>query len=177
MNGSKLSGDQLAVFGYGSLLFRPGFEYVERQLAVLSGFRRSFRQASPDHRGTPERPGRVVTLVPVAGASCSGALYVVSSPTDQLLRELDHRERAGYERVSVEVLVAGERRAAVTWLAPPGNPYDAGELEPGALAELVRAATGPSGPNQDYVFLLERALQELGVVDSAVSELAGLLRA
>jgi cation transport regulator ChaC len=167
---------ELVVFGYGSLLFRPGFEYRERRPASAPGFVRSFRQSSPDHRGTPEQPGRVVTLIAQAGASCGGAVYFVSEPSAQLLRDLDHRERAGYERVELEVLVAGRRQQAVTWIARPGNPYDAGELELPQLVELIRLARGPSGANSEYVFLLERALDELGVIDPAVSSLAALLR-
>jgi cation transport regulator ChaC len=169
-------GSQLAVFAYGSLLFRPGFVYAERHPAKLAGYARRFSQASPDHRGTLERPGRVVTLVASAGALCHGALYLVHGPSESLLSELDYRERAGYERVTVEVQVGEQLLAAVTWIAPPGNPYDAGALEAAALAELVRAAHGPSGPNAEYVFLLEQALAELGVVDPHVSELSALLR-
>jgi cation transport regulator ChaC len=171
------TGSRDRIFAYGSLLFRPGFRYEARQAAVAHGYARSFRQSSPDHRGTPERPGRVVTLVARQGASCAGALYQVSGATGELLRELDHRERAGSERLKLEVVAAGEVIRAVTWIAQPGNSYDAGELELPALAGLVLAARGPSGANAEYVFLLERALQELDVVDPTVSELATLLRA
>ena len=170
------SAGQLIVFAYGSLLFRPGFHYRQRQAAIAPGFTRSFRQSSPDHRGTAEAPGRVVTLVASAGASCSGAVYFVHGPTEQLLRELDHRERAGYERIELEVLVESQALRAVTWIAQPGNPYDAGELELSLLADLIRRAHGPSGSNAEYVFLLEQALAELGAQDPAVSTLSALLR-
>ena len=170
------STNRLALFGYGSLLFRPGFDYIARQHAVLHGYARSFSQASPDHRGTPEHPGRVVTLVARAAAATIGAVYFVQAPAAELLRELDQRERAGYERVTVEVSTAGERLQAATWIAPPGNAYDAGQLSLEALATHVRLAGGPSGRNDDYVFKLEGALAELGASDPLVSELAGLLR-
>jgi glutathione-specific gamma-glutamylcyclotransferase len=170
------SAGELVVFAYGSLLFRPGFQYRERHPASAPDFARSFRQSSPDHRGTPERPGRVVTLITQAGASCAGAVYFVGESSTELLRDLDHRERAGYERVELEVLTLGRPLRAVTWIARPGNPYDAGELELAELAELIRLARGPSGANSEYVFLLERALDELGVTDPAVSALAALLR-
>jgi len=176
MTQADSSADELVVFAYGSLLFRPGFHYRERQPASAPGFTRSFRQSSPDHRGTPEQPGRVVTLIAQAGVSCAGAVYFVSEPSTALLRDLDHRERAGYERVELEVLVLGRPLRAVTWIARPGNPYDAGELALAELAELIRLAHGPSGANSEYVFLLERALDELGVADPAVSALAALLR-
>lgn len=166
----------LVVFAYGSLLFRPGFAYAERQPAIVDGFARSFRQTSPDHRGTPDQPGRVVTLVAREGARCAGALYWIDSPHTELLRELDHRERAGYERVTIDARAGAQRFSAVTWIARPGNPHDAGELELEALARQILNAKGPSGRNDEYVFLLEQALAELGGRDPLVSELASLLR-
>ena len=78
-----ISTNRLAIFAYGSLLFRPGFAYLERQRAELHGYARSFSQASPDHRGTPERPGRVVTLWPRADAILLGAVYYVTAPASE----------------------------------------------------------------------------------------------
>ncbi|HEY6077347.1 MAG TPA: gamma-glutamylcyclotransferase [Polyangiaceae bacterium] len=168
---------QVAIFAYGSLLYRPGFEFAQRRPALLPGYARSFSQASPDHRGTHERPGRVVTLVARDGASCAGAVYVVrGAGVEQLLRELDHRERAGYERVQLTAICDGQALDAVSWIAPPGNPYDVGQLELAALARHITVASGPSGRNDDYIFLLERALVELGALDPLVSELSELLR-
>jgi cation transport protein ChaC len=169
--------ERLAIFAYGSLLYRPGFEFAERHTAVALGYARSFSQASPDHRGTSERPGRVVTLVQREGARCAGVVYFISEPSEQLLSELDYRERAGYQRVRLSTLVAGEPVEAVSWVAPPGNDYDVGQLELPALARHIAGSSGPSGRNDDYVFLLERALEELGAEDPLVSELAALLRA
>ena len=170
------STNRLAIFAYGSLLFRPGFAFLERQRAVAVGYARSFSQASPDHRGTPEQPGRVVTLVARAGASTAGALYFVEAPAIQLLLELDHRERAGYQRVTLEACSDGAQHRAVTWIAPPGNAYDAGQLPLGQLSAHIRSCVGPSGHNADYVFQLEAALAELDAADPFVSELAALLR-
>ncbi len=167
---------RLAIFAYGSLLFRPGFAYVARQRACATGYARAFSQSSPDHRGTAEQPGRVVTLVPRDGESVVGALYVVASPAVDLLTELDQRERAGYQRVTLEVSAEGEPHQAVTWIAPPGNAYDAGQLSLGALAAQIRDCAGPSGRNADYVFELEQALAELGGADALVSGLSALLR-
>lgn len=171
-----ISTNRLAIFAYGSLLFRPGFPYLGRERATLAGYARRFSQASPDHRGTPERPGRVVTLVPQPRASVAGAVYYVSAPAAQLLTELDYRERAGYERVSVSVVTTAEKLEAWTWIAPPGNDYDVGPLALHELALQVRDSVGPSGRNDDYVFQLERALAELDAADPHVTELAALLR-
>jgi len=137
---------------------------------------RTFSQASPDHRGTPQRPGRVLTLTRARGASTVGAVYYVDAPAERLLQELDYRERAGYERMSLEVVTDHSKAHAVTWIAPPGNEHDVGQLPLEQLAEHVRSAAGPSGSNADYVFQLERALRELGVEDPQVSALAALLR-
>jgi cation transport regulator ChaC len=167
---------RLAIFAYGSLLFRPGFVYLERRRAVAHGYARSFSQASPDHRGTPAQPGRVVTLIERAKSSTVGALYFVEGPALKLLSELDERERAGYARVTLSVATDGETHEAVTWIAPPGNAYDAGQLSPAELAAHIRVCTGPSGRNDDYVFRLEQALAELGANDAQVSDLAAALR-
>lgn len=167
---------RLAIFAYGSLLFRPGFVYLERRRAIAHGYARSFSQASPDHRGTPARPGRVVTLIERAQSSTVGAVYFVKSPALELLFELDERERAGYQRIHLPVSTDGQIQPAVTWIAPPGNAYDAGQLDPLELAAHIRVCEGPSGRNDDYVFRLEQALAELGESDSLVSELAAALR-
>lgn len=167
---------RLAIFAYGSLLFRPGFSYLARERAVVQGYARSFTQASPDHRGTPAQPGRVVTLVQRPESTAVGALYFVAAPANELLLELDHRERAGYERVTLEVGTGIGTHQAVTWIAPPGNAYDAGHLSHDELARHIRACVGPSGRNDDYVFQLERALAELDAADPRVSELAESLR-
>ena len=167
---------RLAIFAYGSLLFRPGFSYLERQRGIARGYARRFSQASPDHRGTHAHPGRVVTLVESADSTTVGALYFVEAPALQLLSELDERERAGYERVFVPVSTDAETHRAVTWIAPPGNAYDAGHLPAVELAAHIRVFVGPSGRNDDYVFRLERALAELEACDPEVSGLAQALR-
>lgn len=172
----SISTERLWIFAYGSLLFRPGFDYVSRRRAVVDGYARSFSQASPDHRGTPDRPGRVLTLVERVNASTVGAVYAVAAPYDALLLELDRREQAGYQRAQLEVTTDGGSLSAVTWIAQPGNAYDVGELPLEALAAHVRASAGPSGRNDEYVFRLERALLELDATDPHVSELSRLLR-
>jgi glutathione-specific gamma-glutamylcyclotransferase len=176
MNAERNSTKRLAIFAYGSLLFRPGFNFLTRERATLHGYARRFSQASPDHRGTLDNPGRVLTLAPRHDERVIGAVYWVEEPAQQLLSELDHRERAGYERVAIEVHTQAGATAAITWLAPPGNAYDAGELELAALAQHVASSVGPSGRNDDYVFQLEAALHELGGADPLVSALTALLR-
>jgi glutathione-specific gamma-glutamylcyclotransferase len=176
MNVPEISTERLPIFAYGSLLFRPGFVYLERERATLHGYARRFSQASPDHRGTSEHPGRVLTLAPRENHAIVGAIYWVEAPAEQLLVELDERERAGYERVWLDVETAKGPKTAVTSLAQPGNPYDAGELELAALAHHVSRSEGPSGRNDDYVFRLEAVLKELDGLDPLISALTALLR-
>jgi cation transport protein ChaC len=176
MNAPKISTERLAIFAYGSLLFRPGFPYLERERATLRGYARRFSQSSPDHRGTPELPGRVLTLGACENRAIVGAIYWVNAPAAELLSELDHRERAGYRRTWLEVETEKGATPAVSWLAAPGNPYDAGELSLEQLAAHVRSAEGPSGRNDDYVFRLEAALEQLLGADPLISALSALLR-
>ena len=83
------------LFGYGSLIYKVDFPYLERRRARLDGWARRFWQGSHDHRGTPEAPGRVVTLVPDAASVCVGMAYRV---TPDVFAHLDHREKNGYVR-------------------------------------------------------------------------------
>lgn len=167
----------LWIFGYGSLLFRPGFPHEERLPAHLPGFVRRFYQGSPDHRGTPERLGRVVTLERSPGARCGGVVYrVAERDAVAVLAALDVREQGGYERLRVTAeLDGGGQVEAVTWVASPDNAY---HLGPAPLSELVAqigAAMGPSGSNRDYVLRLDRTLRELGIEDPHVGEIAAAL--
>src|SRR5690349_19514370 len=125
----------LWVFGYGSLLFRPGFPYEERRPALVRGYRRRLDQGSPDHRGTPERLGRVATLLRDPDASSSGAVFrVAERDAEMVLKDLDHREKGGYERLELEatLLDSSTTVLATTWIASPDNPY---HLGPAALPE------------------------------------------
>jgi cation transport protein ChaC len=165
--------ERLLVFAYGSLLFRPGFAFEERRRDAAPGWVRRFWQGSPDHRGTPEHPGRVVTLVREPGAQCEGAVYAVA-PTlaRDVLAYLDHREQGGYERALVE-LSSGER--ALTYVASSCNPHWLGPAPLPELARHVRASHGPSGSNEAYVRELARYLEAEGIVDAHVREVLAAL--
>lgn len=171
------------VFAYGSLIFRPGFPFVARRRAYAHGFARRFYQASTDHRGTPERPGRVVTLVPTEGARCGGVAYAIDGhAAPQILTMLDHRERGGYVRARVEVVLDADEAASVettealTWIAWPDNPNHAGEASIEAIAQVARESVGPSGSNREYIERLARVLREIEVDDPHVFALERALQ-
>ena len=88
------------LFGYASLIFKPDFPFLEQRPASIDGWTRRFWQGSHDHRGTPEAPGRVATLVPQAGASCAGMAYLI---TPEVFAHLDHREKNGYLRLAIAI--------------------------------------------------------------------------
>jgi len=184
------------VFGYGSLIWRPDFAYLERRRARLHGWQRRFWQGSHDHRGVPDRPGRVVTLVPSPDGHCDGMAYLVDDATAHLTFEvLDHREKNGYERHEVmleavsRVGIRARESAPTTPFArvsaPTGKPLipalvyiaavdNHAYLGPAPLPEMARQiaqSTGPSGANRDYLLDLARALRAMGTEDPHVFEL------
>ncbi|HVY46160.1 MAG TPA: gamma-glutamylcyclotransferase, partial [Minicystis sp.] len=165
------------VFGYGSLLFRPGFAHGRAELAELRGYARRFHQGSPDHRGTPERPGRVVTLVEDEGAVTTGLAFELDDrDAEAVLAALDVREQGGYARAEVEVRTSSGTVRATTWIARPGNPHWLGPAPFDAIAAHVLASSGPSGTNAEYVLRLDETLARLGSRDAHVAELAAHVR-
>jgi len=171
--------NDLWVFGYGSLVWRPSIPHAAVEWARLTGFVRRFYQGSTDHRGVPGRPGRVVTLLPSPPDEVVGKVYrVPEAEREMVLARLDHREKGGYARVEseVELLEApGTRVEALFYVATPDNPNYLGPADAEAIASQVRSASGPSGPNGEYVLRLAGALRERGIPDPHVEAIAALL--
>ena len=166
------------IFGYGSLIWRPGIAFKARRAARIHGWTRRFWQGSHDHRGLPHAPGRVVTLVPEAGAACEGVAYRVAAHLAAAVFDgLDHREKNGYQRYDVQLeFRGGGTDDGVVYIAPEGNhaflgPAPVDEV----VAQIVRSA-GPSGSNSDYLCQLEAALRRWEIEDAHVFELARRLR-
>ena len=155
------------VFGYGSLIWRPGFAHVETRRATLRGYRRALCIYSFVHRGTPERPGLVLGLD--RGGSCVGiAFRVPGELRDEVLAYLRERELVTnvYLERSVSVgLDGGEKVSAVTYVADRSHGQYAGSLDEEQAAAVVRGAAGQSGVNEEYVFNTVRHLQALGIRD------------
>lgn len=170
-----MSGDRW-IFGYGSLVWRPAFEHAERRAGFIRGYMRRFWQASSDHRGTPEAPGRVVTLIESAGDVCWGAGYrIAGDHLEAVLEKLDYREKAGYARLDVTFYSEPEPVEALVYVASPGNPNYLGPAPLAEIADVVRSSAGPSGPNTEYVLRLHQALEDMDAGDEHVSELASLV--
>ena len=158
--------DSVWLFGYGSLIWKADFPFLERQSAYITGWERRFWQGSHDHRGTPEAPGRVATLIPVKGAVCHGMAYRISEET---LAPLDHREKNGYLREITPLhLSDGRQVQGLVYMATEDNPAFLGPAPLEAMARHIHEAVGPSGPNRDYLMNLAQALRELEVDDAHI---------
>jgi cation transport protein ChaC len=161
------------VFGYGSLMWRPGFAFVERRGAVLHGRRRAFCIYSVHHRGTPARPGLVLGLAP--GGSVRGAAYrVAAADWPQVYAYLREREQPTetYFEAWREIRFGdGARVPALVFLSDLNHPQWAGALDLEAQARLIAGATGLSGRNIDYLRDLVAHLRQDGVTDRLMERL------
>ncbi|MEM1025827.1 MAG: gamma-glutamylcyclotransferase [Myxococcota bacterium] len=162
----------LWVFGYGSLVWRPSIPFDESRAARIRGFMRRFHQGSTDHRGVPKFPGRVVTLLEAPDAEVWGRAYrIPDARRDDVLASLDNREKGGYKRyvVQIELDPPTERIVqGLVYVATPRNPHYVGDETIEEIAEVVRQAHGPSGPNDEYVLRLAEALRAMGADDEHV---------
>lgn len=164
------------VFGYGSLIWNPGFTYSRSLWARLSDWRVRFWQASEDHRGTPHFPGRVATLVPDRGGLAWGRAYCLQGDREEILAYLDHREKGGYGRVFFQVDTrCGQRLTALSYLGDADNPSYVGPECEKITAGIIGRAVGPSGANIDYLRKLHDSLSGFGVVDPHVERLLALV--
>jgi cation transport regulator ChaC len=168
----------LWVFGYGSLLWKAGFDYEERVVGFIKGYRRVFHQASTDHRGTREYPGRTVTLERHEGEVTWGAAYRVSGKDEEQLvlsylemREFEYDERAFVDfytedppctqAISVLVYIGSSNKSK--------NQYYLGPAPLEDMASQIAKAVGPAGPNYEYLFRLEESLYQIGALLSLLS--------
>jgi cation transport regulator ChaC len=157
------------LFGYGSLIFKADFPYLDRRAASIEGWSRRFWQGSHDHRGTEAAPGRVVTLVQDAGATCHGMAYLV---TPEEFAHLDHREKNGYLRLATDIRFDdGSSVEGLVYIATHENAAYLGPATEREIARQIAASCGPSGPNSEYLLELAKALRELGKFDPHVFEI------
>lgn len=172
--------DDVWIFGYGSLVWRPEIPFVDSRPARIGGWTRRFWQGSTDHRGVPGAPGRVVTLVEHAGEGCWGrAFRVAAADRAAVMATLDYREKGGYSLAEEPLEFAGDGAATavgLVYVAMPGNPNYLGPAPMAQIAAQVRVAHGPSGANVDYVLRLAEALRDMDADDPHVFELEALVR-
>jgi cation transport protein ChaC len=169
----------LWVFGYGSLMWRPGFDFEEARHARLTGFRRCFCIYSVYHRGTRERPGLVLGLD--RGGSCEGIAYrVAATRATETTRYLRAREQVSgvYRETHVPVeLIKGPHREvlALAYIVERAHPNYAGRLPLALEARLIHGASGLSGANLDYLVSTLRHLEELDIREPALERLISII--
>jgi cation transport protein ChaC len=155
------------VFGYGSLIWRPGFAHSEVVPARAFGYRRALCIRSHVHRGTAERPGLVLGLD--RGGSCAGLAFRVPgelrAEVVAYLRERELVTNVYLERWLPTRLASGERVQALGFVADRSHVQYAGRLSVEEAAAMVRAAVGRSGPNDEYVLATVEHLRALGIRD------------
>lgn len=163
---ARMPRGDLWIFGYGSLMWAPGFRASEASIAQLHGFHRALCILSHRHRGTPENPGLVMGLC--RGGSCWGMAFRVPAGRAQgVLARLWHREMRN--RVYTPRLLpvrAGKRRVrALAFVADPRHPQFAGKLDLHRRARLVAQGIGERGRCLDYIRNTLAHMETLGVRD------------
>ena len=164
----------LWVFGYGSLMWRPGFEFSERHPARLHGYHRSFCVFSHHHRGTPEVPGLVFGLD--TGGSCRGIAYrVLGERAQETKAYLQAREQVTgvyIDQVRPVMLLPDRRRVpALVYVVDRTHQQYAGKLSFEDQVRLIIRGVGQSGRNPEYLEQTVRHLVEMGIRDDGLMRL------
>lgn len=176
---AELSKDDLWVFGYGSLMWRPGFEFIEQVPARLIGEHRALCVYSFDHRGTPEKPGLVLGLD--RGGACRGVAFrVAAKQRGDTIDYLRSREQTThvYREVMRSVWLeddARQRVSALAYVVDRGHVQYAGRLSLTEQLRYVQQGHGRSGNNRDYVLATVKSIEAQGFRDAQLHQLAALL--
>ncbi|GLI94461.1 gamma-glutamylcyclotransferase [Methylocystis echinoides] len=167
------SDDDLWVFGYGSLMWRPGFDYVESALAWVHGYHRALCIFSHVHRGTPERPGLVLGLD--RGGSCQGVAFRVAAQnraqTIQYLRERELVTSVYLEKLVGVRFAEGGCVNALTYVVDRSHCQYAGRLPVDEMTRLIAEGVGASGDNPAYVRNTYEHLLQLDIHDAELAEI------
>ncbi|WP_170423156.1 gamma-glutamylcyclotransferase [Ruegeria arenilitoris] len=169
------------VFGYGSLLWNPGFPVARSEHATLHGYARSFCMSSIHHRGTEDHPGLVLALDEQVDAHCKGlALAVEAGHEDRTLHELREREliSSAYVEKMLDVqLASGEVVNAVTYVIDADHVQYCGGMPLEEQAQIIAHAVGGRGPNTEYLYNTAEHLAEIDLRDPDLEWLAQRVRA
>ncbi|MBA3911307.1 MAG: gamma-glutamylcyclotransferase [Rhodobacter sp.] len=169
----------LWVFGYGSLIWDPGFPVAERRIARLEGWHRSFCMRSIHHRGTVEAPGLVLALDRATKAACTGVAFRVAPGAEaETLAALREREliSSAYLEARLSVQTETGILQAVTYVIDPDHAQYCGGLAMDKQAEIIARAVGGRGANRDYLWSTVAHLAELGIADPDLEWLAAEVR-
>ncbi len=173
--------EPLWVFGYGSLIWHPGFAVAERAVARLDGWHRSFCMRSIHHRGTVDAPGLVLALDRAGGAHCDGVAFRVEpgaeAATITALRERELISSAYVEEWLMLRLADGRGVRALAYVIDPDHVQYCGGLALEEQAQIIARAIGGRGPNCDYLWSTAAHLAELGIADADLDWLADRVRA
>ena len=171
--------DDLWVFGYGSLMWRPGFDFSERTLATVRGYRRALCVYSHVHRGTPQTPGLVLGLD--RGGACRGVAFrVPSDHAEATIAYLREREQVTmvYREVTLRARLADGRETEVlSYAVDRSHGQYAGALDPTTIARFVAQGVGMSGANPDYVRQTYAHMVEIGIKDPTMADIVRRLDA
>ncbi|MEL6476207.1 MAG: gamma-glutamylcyclotransferase [Pseudomonadota bacterium] len=185
MSASDAAEQGFWVFGYGSLMWKPGFEFVERRLARLDGYRRRFALSSTRYRGSPEEPGLLLGLDWAPGQSCLGAAFRISpAMADETRAYLAERELVtrSYFEISTPVTLIcdgpgqGARFDAICYVLDRTHPQYAGDLALEDQIHRIRSAAGPMGLCREYFDNTVAHLAELGIEEPEIAALAEALK-
>lgn len=174
-------GETLWVFGYGSLMWNPGFAHSERQVARLQGYHRSFCMWSIHYRGTVADPGLVLALDAAGGASCHGVAFGVAEGQEaETLTYLREREliSSAYSEMQLAVTLQDGRSVTATgYVVNRDHPQYCRGLGIAEQAAIIARSAGSAGRNDAYLFNTVAHLAELGIRDADLLELAERVRA
>lgn len=168
------------VFGYGSLLWNPGFEVADSVIGTLPDYARSFCMRSIHHRGTVADPGLVLALDQQVGEACEGvALKVVAGQEAETLAYLRERELISSAYVEKELtvqLTGGREVTAVVYVIDEAHEQYCGGLPLEEQAQIIARAIGGRGPNTEYLYNTAEHLASVGLHDPALEWLAGRVK-
>ena len=170
------------IFGYGSLIWKPGFDYARAEKARLPGFHRAPCIYSIQHRGTRERPGIVLGLIP--GGECHGMAFQARAGEKEkvraYLRKREMINRVYREEERKVKLEGGEEVSALVYRTDTNHDQYVGReraSDISFLLPLIRGAKGLSGRNEDYMLETVRKLKSLGIRDNLLERIAAQLEA